>query len=63
MTGRGHRNSVGGDFEAWRREEAGALVEELMYPSDAAWAGIYDQMLTHTDQETSRRLELAAEYG
>jgi hypothetical protein len=49
--------------EAWRREEAGELAEEEMFPSDATWAGLYDQMQTHTDQETVRRLELAADYG
>lgn len=49
--------------EAWRREQAGELVDEEMYPSDAAWAGLYDQMHTHCEQETARRLELAAQYG
>lgn len=48
--------------EAWRREEAGELADEEMYPSDATWAGLYDRMHTHTDQERARRLELAAEY-
>ena len=49
--------------EARRREEAGELADEEMYPSDATWAGLYDQMHTHTDQETTRRLKLATEYG
>ena len=49
--------------EAWRREEAGELADEEMYPSDATWAGLYDQMHTHTDQETTRRLAIAADYG
>ena len=46
--------------EAWRRAEIGELADEEMYPCDATWAGLYDQMDTHTDQETARRLELAA---
>lgn len=49
--------------EAWRRKKVGELADEEMYPSDAAWAGLYDQMHTHTDQETTRRVRLAAEYG
>lgn len=47
--------------EAWRREEMGELADDEMYPSDATWAGLYDQMDTHTDQETTRRLTLAAQ--
>ena len=46
--------------EAWRRHAAGELPDEEMYPSDATWAGLYDQMDTHTEQETVRRLELRA---
>ncbi len=49
--------------EAWRREEAGELTDEEMYPSDANWAGLYDQMLTHTVEETTRRFRIAAEFG
>lgn len=47
-------------FEAWRREAAGELMDEELYPSDATWAGLYDQMDSHTEQETVRRLELRA---
>lgn len=49
--------------EAWRREEMGELAGEEVYPSDATWAGLYDQMHTHTHQETIRRLEFAEQYG
>jgi len=49
--------------EAWRRYEAGELDEEEMYPSDASWAGLYDQMHSHTADETARRLEIAASFG
>lgn len=49
--------------EARRREEAGELTDEEMYPSDAAWAGLYDQMHTHTVEETARRFRIAAEFG
>lgn len=47
-------------IEAWRRMETGELEDEEMYPSDAAWAGLYDQMDFHTDQEVARRDLLAA---
>jgi hypothetical protein len=47
--------------EAWQREEAGELTEQEMYPSDATWAGLYDQMLNHTVEETTRRSRIAAE--
>ena len=36
---------------------------EELYPSDAAWAGLYDQMFIHSPEETERRLELATLYG
>jgi hypothetical protein len=49
--------------EAWRRAEAGELVDEELYPSDAQWSGLYDRMTRHTGEETARRLELAASYG
>ena len=49
--------------EAWRREEAGELADEEVYPSDATWAGIYDRMDCHTQEETDRRFAIAAEYG
>lgn len=49
--------------EAWRREEAGELTDEEMYPSDASWAGLYDKMHTHTVEETTRRFRIAADYG
>ena len=50
-------------IEAWRREAVGELADDEMYPCDAAWAGLYDQMHTHTDQEVARRIALAADYG
>lgn len=49
--------------EAWRRAEAGELADEELYPSDAQWCGLYDRMHTHTQDETDRRLALAADYG
>ncbi len=45
-------------IEAWRRNDLGELSDNEMYPSDAAWAVLYDQMHTHTDDEMTRRLEL-----
>ncbi len=49
--------------EAWRRAAHRQLTEQELYPSDAAWAGLYDRMLIHLPEENERRLELAAQYG
>ncbi len=49
--------------EAWRRAEAGELADGELYPCDAQWAGLCDSMSIHTEQETVRRLSLAAMYG
>jgi hypothetical protein len=49
--------------EAWRRADAGELADEEMYPSDAQWSGLYDQMHTHEPNEMERRLALAADFG
>ena len=43
--------------EAWRR--ANELNDDELYPSDAQWAGLYDQMFIHHPEETERRVELA----
>jgi hypothetical protein len=49
--------------EAWRRADAGELAEQELYPSDAAWSGLYDRMHTHKPEEIERRLALALEHG
>jgi hypothetical protein len=49
--------------EAWRRADAGELADTELYPSDAAWCGLYDRMFSHKPEETERRLALAANYG
>jgi len=49
--------------EAWRRADAGELADEEMYPSDAQWSGLYDQMHTHEPDEMERRFALAADFG
>jgi hypothetical protein len=49
--------------EAWRRAEAGKLADAELYPSDAAWSGLYDRMFQHTADEMEQRLALAADYG
>jgi hypothetical protein len=49
--------------EAWRRADAGELADEELYPCDAQWAGLYDRMHTHEDDETARRFQIAADYG
>lgn len=49
--------------EAWRRNDAGELLDEEMYPSDAAWAGIYDRLDGTTADENQRRVEIAVRCG
>lgn len=49
--------------EAWRRVEAGEIIGEELYPSDAQWCGLYDRMFPHPAEEMERRLALAADYG
>jgi hypothetical protein len=49
--------------EAWRRADAGELVDEELYCCDTAWCGLYDRMHTHEPDEIDRRLALAADYG
>jgi hypothetical protein len=49
--------------EAWRRYEAGELRDEELYPSDATWAGLYDQMALHKFDEIEFRFEIAIEHG
>ncbi len=49
--------------DAWRRAEIGELDENEMYVCDAQWAGLYDRMHTHEDDETARRFQIAADYG
>jgi hypothetical protein len=50
-------------IEAWCRNDAGELVDEEMYPSDAAWAGIFDRYEYFENDEYERRLKIAAEHG
>ncbi len=49
--------------EVWRRFDLGELSDSEIYCSDATWAGIYDRMDCHTQEETDRRFAIAAEYG
>jgi hypothetical protein len=50
--------------EAWKRFEAEELHDEELYPSDAAWCGIFDRMArAPTAEETERRALTAALYG
>ena len=49
--------------EAWRRNDAGELLDEEMYPCDAAWSGLYDQLHTTYADEDERRVEIAARCG
>lgn len=44
--------------EAWRRAEADELPDELLYPSDAQWAGLCDQIKEPTAEEANRRREI-----
>ena len=45
--------------EAWRRAEAGELDDAELYPSDAQWSGLCDQIKNPTPDESHRRRELA----
>jgi hypothetical protein len=45
--------------EAWRRSDAGELRDEEMYPSDAAWSGIFDRLHVTYADENKRRVEIA----
>jgi hypothetical protein len=49
--------------EAWRRADAGDITDEELHPCDAQWAGLYDRMHTHEDDETARRFQIAADFG
>ena len=39
--------------EAWQRNEVGELLDEEMYPCDAAWSGIYDDSASPLPKKTS----------
>ena len=41
--------------EAWRRATRGELSDEELYPADAAWAGIGDQLANPPASITNRR--------
>ena len=45
--------------EAWRRAEAGELDDAELYPADAQWSGLCDQIKNPTPEESHRRQELA----
>lgn len=49
--------------EAWRRCGLGELSASELYCSDATWAGIYDRMDWHTQEETDRRFAIAQGSG
>jgi len=50
--------------EAWRRCEAGELSnDELYYLVAAQWAGLYDRMHTHEEDEIAQRFQIASDYG
>ena len=45
--------------EAWRRAESGQLDDSELYPSDAQWSGLCDQIRNPTPEESQRRSQLA----
>ena len=45
--------------EAWRRAEAGELDDAELYPSDAQWSGLCDQIKNPRPDESHRRQDLA----
>ena len=46
--------------EAWRRAAANNLNDDELYPSDAQWSGLYDQIKHPTPDEAARRRDLTA---
>ena len=44
--------------EAWRRAGHGELADEVLYPGDAQWSGLYDRLTSPTPEETAHRTEL-----
>lgn len=48
--------------EAWRRFEREDISEEVLYPSDAQWCGLYDRMAEHAPTENQRRSYLAEKF-
>ena len=49
--------------EARRRNDVGELLDEEVYPCDAAWAGVYDRLGEWKTDEVVRRLQIAIDYG
>lgn len=49
--------------EAWRRAGDGELCDEEIYPCDAQWAGLCDQMTELYPEEITRRRTLARRHG
>jgi hypothetical protein len=46
--------------EVSNRTRAGTLADEILYPADTQWSGLYDRMIMPTPEETGRRRGLAA---
>lgn len=44
--------------EAWARFEDGRITDDQLYPSDAQWCGLYDQMQFHSEESAYRRESL-----
>ena len=50
--------------EAWARAKTGELRDAELYPTEAAWSGIFDRMRrAPLPEETERRLTSACRYG
>jgi hypothetical protein len=49
--------------EAWRRAETGEIADDQLYPCEAQWAGLCDQLSSLTPEESDRRTKLSADYG
>lgn len=43
--------------EAWRRAANGVISSDEVYPSDAQWCGLCDQIAAPTLEESTRRME------
>jgi hypothetical protein len=45
--------------EAWRRHILGEIRNDEIYCSYATWAGLYDRMCSHTEEEKALRVQIA----
>jgi hypothetical protein len=49
--------------EVWKRHEKGEVTDDALYPSDAQWAGLCDQLSSLSNEESQRRHQLHESMG